>query len=303
MEEPIRLTAENDDGRLDVYLAAQLSELSRSRLQKLAEEGRIQVNGRAAKGKQKVQAGDVIEVFLPDPEPLELVPENIPLDIVYEDGDFLVINKPRGMVVHPAAGNATGTLVQALLYHCDDLSGIGGTARPGIVHRIDKDTTGLLVVAKNDFAHQSLSAQIRDKTAGRCYKALVEGIVGEAGRVDAPIARDPKDRKRMAVVQGGREAVTFYRPQELLDRATLLDLKLSTGRTHKIRVHMASIGHPVIGDPVYGYKKQRFALQGQLLHAWQLHLVHPRSGRKMVFEAPLPEDFQRVLEILRRQKQ
>jgi len=299
MAETITLISEESGVRLDVYLARELEELTRSRIQKLAEDGLVTVNGKVKKVNYKVSVGDEITLELPEPEDIPLEPEDIPLDIVYEDGDIVVINKPRGMVVHPAAGNYTGTLVQALLFHCHDLSGIGGSNRPGIVHRIDKDTTGLLVVAKNDMAHQSLARQIQDKTAGRIYQALVEGVIRESGQVNANIGRDPKDRKRMAVVDNGRTAVTDYFPKEELDGMTLMQLKLHTGRTHQIRVHMAHIGHPVVGDPVYGYRKQRFALAGQLLHAWQLHLVHPRTGEEMVFEAPLPDDFEHVLTVLR----
>ncbi len=297
--ETISLQAEQDHVRLDVYLASQVPELTRSRIQKLVEEGQIHVNGAVKKANYRVNLGDVITLTLPEPEEIPLEPENIPLDVVYEDGDIIVINKPRGMVVHPAAGNYTGTLVQALLYHCGDLSGIGGAARPGIVHRIDKDTTGLLVVAKNDMAHQNLAGQIQRKEAGRIYLALVEGRMDLPGKVEAPIGRDPRDRKRMAVVSTGRNAVTRYRPKEQYRDETLLEVKLETGRTHQIRVHMAHIGHPVVGDPIYGYRRQRFSLQGQLLHAWQLHLTHPRTGEAMNFQAPLPEDFTHVLRVLR----
>lgn len=297
--ETISLQVEEAGGRLDVYLAGQMLSMTRSHIQRLVEEGRVLVNGLAKKSNYRVSQGDRITLELPEPEDIPLEPEDIPLDVVYEDGDIIVVNKPRGMVVHPAAGNYTGTLVQALLYHCGDLSGIGGAARPGIVHRIDKDTTGLLVVAKNDMAHQSLARQIQLKEAGRIYLALVEGRVAQPGRVEAPIGRDPKDRKRMAVVASGRDAATRYWPQEQYRDETLLELKLETGRTHQIRVHMAHIGHPVVGDPVYGYRRQRFCLQGQLLHAWRLHLTHPRTGEPMAFEAPLPEDFDHVLRVLR----
>ncbi len=297
--ETINLLVEEAGARLDVYLAGQALSLTRSRIQKLVEEGQVLVNGAVKKANYRVNQGDRITLSLPEPEEIPLEPENIPLDVVYEDSDIIVINKPRGMVVHPAAGNYTGTLVQALLYHCEDLSGIGGEARPGIVHRIDKDTTGLLVVAKNDTAHQSLARQIQLKEAGRVYLALVEGRIALPGRVEAPIGRDPKDRKRMAVVPAGREAATEYWPKEQYRHETLLELKLETGRTHQIRVHMAHIGHPVVGDPIYGYRRQRFSLQGQLLHAWQLHLTHPRTGERMTFQAPLPEDFTHVLQVLR----
>lgn len=292
---------EQQDTRLDVFLAGCFPDLTRSRCQTLIAQGQAEVEGRPERASYRVKAGERVTLDLPDPTPSELVPEDIPLDIVYEDADILVVNKPRGMVVHPAAGNETGTLVQALLHHCHDLSGIGGEARPGIVHRIDKDTTGLLVVAKRDAAHQALAAQIQDKTCRRIYWALVEGrMPRDAGSVDAPIGRSPSDRKRMAVVERGRQAITHYRVLERFEHETLVECRLTTGRTHQIRVHMAFLGHPVVGDPVYGFKKQRYRLSGQLLHAARLELIHPRTGAPMAFEAPLPEDFDSLLQKLRK---
>lgn len=288
--------------RLDVYCAAQESSLTRSRIASLIRDGQLWVNGKPAKAGMKLNGGEEIRLEIPAPQPMELKAEDLPLDIVYEDGDIVVINKPRGMVVHPAVGNMTGTLVHALMYHCRDLSGIGGTIRPGIVHRIDKDTTGLLVVAKTDRAHQSLTEQLAQRRMHRTYWALVEGVVKNDGQVDAPIARHPVDRKKMAVVSGGREALTFYHVQERFTAYTLLECRLATGRTHQIRVHMAHIKHPVVGDPVYGIRKQAFTLEGQLLHALRLELCHPVTGKTMEFSAPLPEDFAHVLQVLRRRE-
>ena len=288
--------------RLDVYCAAQEASLTRSRIASLIRDGQLGVNGKPAKAGMKLNGGEEIRLEIPAPQPMELKAEDLPLDIVYEDGDIVVINKPRGMVVHPAVGNMTGTLVHALMYHCRDLSGIGGTIRPGIVHRIDKDTTGLLVVAKTDRAHQSLTEQLAQRRMHRTYWALVEGVVKNDGQVDAPIARHPVDRKKMAVVPGGREALTFYHVQERFTAYTLLECRLATGRTHQIRVHMAHIKHPVVGDPVYGIRKQAFTLEGQLLHALRLELCHPVTGKTMEFSAPLPEDFAHVLQVLRRRE-
>lgn len=300
----ITLHPEKSDAgiRLDVYCAQQVEEISRSRIAGLIRDGQLHVDGKTAKAGYKLTGVEEISLVILDPQPLELEPENIPLDVVYEDEDIIIINKPRGMVVHPAAGNQTGTLVQALLYHCPCLSGIGGTARPGIVHRIDKDTTGLLAVAKTDRAHQSLTAQLADRSMHRTYWALAEGIVREDGQVNAPIDRHPVDRKRMAVVEGGRSALTYYHVQERFSQYTLLECNLATGRTHQIRVHLAHIGHPVVGDPVYGFKKQQFSLQGQLLHALRLQLLHPSTGEFMTFSAPLPEDFLHVLDVLKKKR-
>ncbi|MFZ5639634.1 MAG: RluA family pseudouridine synthase [Bacillota bacterium] len=287
--------------RLDVFLAAELPELTRSYIQKLVDDGHITVNGRGGKASYKVQPGDEIVVEVPEPEGLELTPENIPLEIIYEDSDVIVVNKPQGMVVHPAAGNYTGTLVNALLAHCNDLSGINGVMRPGIVHRLDKDTSGVIMAAKNDEAHLSLAGQIKDRTVVRKYMALVHGNITEpAGVVDAPIGRDPRERKRMAVVTANsKPAVTRYRVLERFNGYTLVECRLETGRTHQIRVHMAYIGHPVVGDPVYGPRKSPFALQGQALHAAVLGFHHPRTGEYLEFSAPLPEYMNELIKELK----
>ncbi len=279
--------------RLDMYLAGQNEgQVSRSRIQRLILEGGVLVNGVARRANHKLSSGDVVEMVLEPPQELEVEAENIPLDIVYQDGDICVVNKPKGMVVHPAVGNQTGTMVNALLYHVKDLSGIGGVLRPGIVHRIDKYTSGLIVVAKNDRAHQSLSAQIKAHTAGRTYLAIVEGNIREdTGVVDQPIGRHPVDRKRMAIAPEGRPSVTHWQVLERFGQFTLLQLRLETGRTHQIRVHMAYCKHPVAGDIVYGPAKPKLGLEGQALHAWKLELTHPRTEERMIFTAPPPEDF------------
>lgn len=297
-----RIEAQPEDAglRLDVCLAARFPDLTRSRLKNLIDDGLVTVNGRPAKAGQKLEPGDAVECTVPEAAPIAAKPEDIPLDIVYEDGDLIVLNKPRGLVVHPAAGNERGTLVNALLNHCTDLSGIAGEIKPGIVHRLDKDTTGLLVVAKNDKAHLSLSAQIGEKSVRRIYLALVEGNIKEdSGRVDAPLGRSRTDRKQIAVVEGGRTAATQYFVLERFGDVTLVECHLETGRTHQIRVHMKHIGHPVVGDSVYGVRKQRFQLQGQLLHAARLEFTHPSTGERMGFAAPLPADFEAVLTKLR----
>ena len=300
MREEKSVTAGPEAARLDKYLSEVFPEHSRSFFQNCIENGQVLVDGRPARAKEKHREGSVITFFAEEPRELEAKPEDIPLDIVYEDGDIAVINKPKGMVVHPAPGNETGTLVNALLFHMKDLSGINGVLRPGIVHRLDKDTTGLLVIAKNDAAHISLAEQIREKTARREYTALVfGGFREEEGRVDAPIARHKTDRKRMAVVPGGREAVTLFQVAARYEKYTLLHLRLTTGRTHQIRVHMAYIGHPVAGDAVYTKQKFPYPTQGQMLHAHRLTLTHPRTGERMTFEAPLPAYFQEILSRLR----
>ena len=300
MREEKSVTAGPEAARLDKYLSEVFPEHSRSFFQNCIENGQVLVDGRPARAKEKPREGSVITFFAEEPRELEAKPEDIPLDIVYEDGDIAVINKPKGMVVHPAPGNETGTLVNALLFHMKDLSGINGVLRPGIVHRLDKDTTGLLVIAKNDAAHISLAEQIRDKTARREYTALVfGGFREEEGRVDAPIARHKTDRKRMAVVPGGREAVTLFQVAARYEKYTLLHLRLTTGRTHQIRVHMAYIGHPVAGDAVYTKQKFPYPTQGQMLHAHRLTLTHPRTGERMTFEAPLPAYFREILSRLR----
>ena len=293
-----KIVVDNDDAgvRLDTFVASVLPDISRSYSKKLITDGKVLVNDGKAKPSYCVYEDDIILVKIEDPKPTRVEAQDIPIDIVYEDDDVIVINKARGMVVHPSAGHEDGTLVNALLFHCGSMPVIGGETRPGIVHRIDKDTTGLLVVAKNDKAHLSLSGQIREKSASRKYKALVEGVIKhENGEVDAPIARHKSDRKKMAVVLGGREAKTLYKVEQRFAAHTLLDVTLSTGRTHQIRVHMAHMKHPVVGDAVYGYKKQKFNLEGQMLHAYELSFNHPETGERMTFNAPLPEDFVSVL--------
>ena len=289
--------------RLDKLISEQLPELTRSAVQHLMQDGCVTIAGKPVKKNTRASAGDVITVELPEPREVEIEPENIPLDIVYEDEDIIVVNKPKGMVVHPAPGNWSGTLVNALMYHCgDSLSGINGEIRPGIVHRIDKDTSGLLVVAKNDRAHQSLAEQIKVHSAGRRYFAVVYGTPREQkGTVNAPVARHPVDRKKMAVLAGGREAITHYEVLEQYAGYSYLTFLLETGRTHQIRVHMAHIGHPIIGDPLYGPAKDKWKLQGQCLHAGELTLTHPATGERMTFQAPLPAYFTTVLQKLRNQ--
>lgn len=287
----------NQGERVDVAIARSDPNLSRSRVQALIASGLVTVNGSPVKANYKLKSGDKLEWVVPDPEPLRVEPQPIELDILYEDDDIIVVNKPQGMVVHPAAGNYSGTLVNALLYHCSDLSGINGVLRPGIVHRIDKDTSGVLVVAKNDFAHESLAQQIKNHSVKREYVALVHGVIHEpAGMVDAPIGRDPKDRKKMAVtLKNSKHAVTHYRVLERFPQYTLIRATLETGRTHQVRVHMAYLGHPLVGDPKYGPRKPHFDLKGQALHARKLGFKHPRSGEYMEFEAPLPEYLQKIL--------
>ena len=297
--EPIRLRAseESKNQRLDAFLASSLDGLTRSQATRLIESGEVAVNGRAVSKSYKLAGGEDIAVTLPEPEPVEAVPQDIPLDVVYEDADVIVVNKPSGMVVHPAPGHPDGTLVNALLYHCaGTLSGIGGALRPGIVHRIDRDTSGLIIAAKNDAAHQYLSAQLADHTLARTYECIVVGALREdRGTVDAPIARHPTDRKRMAVVAGGREAVTHWEVIARYPGYTHVRCRLETGRTHQIRVHMAHIGHPLLGDMVYGAGKPEKGLEGQCLHARTLKFIHPRTGEHMELTSPLPEYFTAVL--------
>lgn len=289
------LTATAEE-RLDVFLSRELG-LTRSAAQKLLEDGGVTVNGQVPRKNRRTAVGEVYAVVLPDAEPSEVVPQNIPLDVVYEDEDVIVVNKPVGMVVHPAAGHPDGTLVNALLYHCgDSLSGINGVLRPGIVHRIDRDTSGLLIAAKNDAAHLSLAAQLEDHSLYREYHAVaVGGFREDRGTVDAPIARHPIDRKKMAIDPKGRRAVTHWEVLERYSGATYLKCRLETGRTHQIRVHMASLGHPLLGDVVYGRKKPVAGLAGQCLHAKKLTFTHPRTQAQMTVECPLPDWFQRVL--------
>ncbi len=297
-------TVDEAYARADVFLSEQLEEMTRSAVKKLIDGGHALVNGKPMKAGQPLRTGDAVELEIPEPQPIAARPENIPIDIVYEDSDFAVVNKRQGMTVHAGNGNTEGTLVNALLYRLDSLSGINGAIRPGIVHRIDKDTSGLLVVAKNDRAHVSLSRQIAEKTCRREYLALLEGVVKEdSGHIATDIGRNPADRLQMAVLPAGKgkRAETDFFVEERFRENTLVRFSLKTGRTHQIRVHAKYMGHPVVGDKTYGYKKQRFALDGQLLHAFRLELTHPTTGERMTFTAPLPDYFERVLEILRRE--
>jgi 23S rRNA pseudouridine1911/1915/1917 synthase len=295
----IAVSSEEEGGRMDSFLAAKLDKYSRSYMQKIIDDNRVFVNGKPAKRNYRVKEGDKIHVELPEPERVHLEPQDIPLDIVYEDDDLLIVNKPAGMVVHPAPGNYKSTLVNALLAHCGQLSSINGMYRPGIVHRIDKDTTGLLVVAKNERAHRGLARQLKDHSITRKYIALVKGVVAEdKGIVDAPIGRHPVHRKKMAVVaKNSKRAVTHFSVLKRYAGYTLVELELETGRTHQIRVHMAYIGHPVVGDPVYGQGGELGA-NGQLLHAAELGFIHPLKGQYMKFEADLPEGFKDILDSL-----
>ncbi len=293
---------QEDCARIDVFLSEQL-QITRSAVKKLADEGRLTVNGKPVKAGQALKTGDICVAEVLPPRPILAQAEDIPIEIVYEDDDFAVINKAQGMTVHAGNGNYEGTLVNALLFRLKNLSGINGELRPGIVHRIDKDTSGLLVVAKNDKAHLSLSAQIQEKTCKREYLALVEGrLKEERGRIETDIGRNPKNRLQQAVLPDGtgKRAVTEFFVEELFAKNTLVRFRLQTGRTHQIRVHSAYLHHPVVGDKTYGYKNQRFSLEGQLLHACKLELTHPSTGERMIFTAPLPEYFERVLQIVRR---
>ncbi|MEX3744565.1 MULTISPECIES: RluA family pseudouridine synthase [Lysinibacillus] len=285
--------------RIDKALSSVQSEWSRTQIGNWITEGIVKVNGETVKAKYKVKVGDLVEVDVPEAEPLDVIAENLDLDIVYEDADVLVVNKPKGMVVHPAPGHMTGTLVNGLMYHCKDLSGINGVLRPGIVHRIDKDTSGLLMVAKNDAAHESLVNQLVNKTVTRKYTALIHGhIAHDKGTIDAPIARDQKDRQKQAVVDNGKHAVTHFQVIERFGDFTLVECRLETGRTHQIRVHMKYIEYPLVGDPKYGPKKT-IDFGGQVLHAGILGFDHPASGEYIQFEAPLPADYEQLLNDLR----
>lgn len=300
-------TAEKADinKRIDLYLNEELDEISRSAIQKLIEKENVTVNGKGVSKNYKLREGDTIEVEIPEPEGINIEAENIPLDILYEDDDLIVVNKPQDMVVHPAPGHYSGTLVNGLMYHCgDNLSGINGVLRPGIVHRIDKDTSGVLVIAKSDLAHRELSRQLAEHSMTRIYNAVVyNGFDEDEGTVSTLIGRSQNDRKKMAVLKtGGRNAVTHYRVLKRMGKFTLVELKLETGRTHQIRVHMAHIGHPLLGDPVYGPKKQIFNLQGQVLHAKVLGFVHPRTGEYMEFSTELPEYFNKLIDRLEKIK-
>lgn len=303
MSEHIEITAEESGERIDALLARLVPELTRSAAQRLLEEGLVTLGGVPVKKNRRTEPGEVYAALLPEPELPEPEPQDIPLDIVYEDADVVVVNKPRGMVVHPAPGHPDGTLVNALLWHCgESLSGVGGERRPGIVHRIDKDTSGLIIAAKNDYAHLALSAQLADRSLSRVYEAVARGeFRDEAGTVDAPIGRHPTERKRMAVTErGSRPAVTHW---EVIARCrgwTHIRCRLETGRTHQIRVHMAYIGHPLLGDMVYGAKKPERGLEGQCLHARELKFLHPRTGEAIHLSTELPEYFQQVLASLPR---
>ena len=287
--------------RIDAWLAANLEDVTRSGAQRLLEEGKVTKDGKALAKNYKLTGREILEVSLPDPEPVDVVPQNIPLDIVFEDSDVIVVNKPKGLVVHPAPGHPDGTLVNALLYHCgDSLSGIGGELRPGIVHRIDRDTSGLIIAAKNDFSHQRLAAQLQDHTLARIYHCIVTGNLREdSGTVDAPIGRHHTDRKKMAVVADGRNAVTHWRVLERYQGFTYVECRLETGRTHQIRVHMAHTGHPILGDTVYGNKKPVPGLQGQCLHAVGLQFIHPRTEELVELHCGLSEEFEAQLKKLR----
>ena len=298
---PLDLTADREGERLDAFLARSVPDLTRSAAQRLLERGAVTLRGRAAKKNDKTRLGASLTVCLPEPQPVDLVPQNIPLDVIYEDDDVIVVNKPVGLVVHPAPGHPDGTLVNALLYHCGtSLSGINGELRPGIVHRIDRDTSGLIVAAKNDRAHLALAAQLQDHSLARVYEAVaVGGFWEDCGTVDAPIGRHPVDRKKMAVDRkNGREAVTHWSVLARYPGYTHVECRLETGRTHQIRVHLASIGHPLLGDTVYGSKKPWPGLAGQCLHARRLRFVHPSTGEPLELECPLPDWFRDVLEKL-----
>ena len=295
-------TADQSGERADAFLARTMEELTRSAAQRLLEDGAVTLNGRPLKKNYKTTPGDVLEVMLPDPEPVDVVPQNIPLDVVYEDSDVIVINKPVGMVVHPAPGHPDGTLVNALLYHCGDtLSGINGELRPGIVHRIDRDTSGLIIAAKNDKSHLALAEQLQDHSLARVYEAIaVGGFREDSGTVNAPIGRHPVDRKRMAIdPRNGRHAVTHWSVLERFSGYTHIQCRLETGRTHQIRVHMASISHPLLGDVVYGNKKPYAGLAGQCLHARKLKFIHPSTKQLVEVECPLPDWFENTLKKLR----
>ena len=297
--EKLFFTIEKGGERIDKYLSEQLEDMTRSHIQKLIKENMVRVNGMAVKSNFKLSASDQIEVEIPELKEPDILPENIPLDILYEDQDILVVNKPKGMVVHPAPGHYTGTLVNAIMYHCkDNLSGINGVMRPGIVHRIDMDTTGSLLICINDRAHQALAEQLKEHSITRKYHAIVHGRLKEdEGTIDKPIGRHPIDRKKMSVhCTNGREAITHYRVLKRFQQFTYIECQLETGRTHQIRVHMSSIGHPILGDQIYGPAKCPYKLQGQTLHAKVLGITHPTTGEYMEFDAPLPDYFQALLE-------
>ncbi len=298
----IELKIENDNGRIDSFLADKINDISRSYVKRLIKKGQVKVNNDVIKPKYKVSKGDKIIVNIPKPKKLEAKPENIEIEIIYEDEDVAVVNKPRGMVVHPAAGNYSGTLVNALLYNLNNLSSINGVIRPGIVHRIDKDTTGLLMIAKNNKSHRILSKQLKKHSITRQYYALVIGnIKEEKGIINAPIGRHPVHRKKMAVTKkNSKGAITHFEVIERFKQYTLIKAELETGRTHQIRVHMSYIKHPIVGDPVYGVKNKKYNLKGQLLHAKTLGFSHPTEGNYLEFNSKLPDDFTNILKILRK---
>ncbi len=295
-----QITEEMEDERIDKCMSMLIDSLSRSYIQRLIKEEAVTVNGKAVKGSYRVKTDDDVAFSLPKAVEPDICAENIPLSVLYEDSDVIVVNKPKGMVVHPAAGHYTGTLVNALMYHCgSELSGINGCMRPGIVHRIDRDTTGSLIVCKNDTAHRKLAEQLKEHSINRRYIAICHGVINEEeGTIDRPIGRHPSDRKKMAVNEKGKNAVTHYRVLKRFDKYTCIECVLETGRTHQIRVHMASIGHPLLGDEVYGHIKSPFKLEGQTLHAQILGFVHPATGEYMEVEAPLPDYFKHLLDIL-----
>lgn len=297
----ISVCDEEEKIRLDLFLCKYFPDKSRNYIQNLIEDELVKVNGKVKKSNYKVRNKDNIIITFLEPVQMNIKAEDIPIDVLYEDKDLIVVNKPQGMIVHPAAGVYNGTLVNALLNHCSDLSGINGVMRPGIVHRIDKDTSGILVVAKNDNSHNKLAMQLKDHSMTREYVALVEEVIKEEkGTVDRPIARHPKDKIKMAVVHDGKRAITHYEVLERFKNNTLIKCVLETGRTHQIRVHMSYIGHPLVGDPVYGYKKQRFNLNGQLLHAKKLGFIHPSTGKYMEFETEVPDYFKRIIKVLKK---
>ena len=301
--EIINIKSDTENERIDSWIASKVERFSRTYVQKLIDDKKITVNGRPVKSNYRLKPGDEIVINVPEPEKIEIKPEKIDIEILYEDEDILVVNKPKGMVVHPAFGNYSGTLVNAIMEYCGDrLSDINGVIRPGIVHRIDKDTSGVLVIAKNNAAHEFLSAKLKKHDINRVYVAVVEGVIkDECGMIDAPIGRHPVERKKMAVnTKNGRRAITHFRVLERFKENTYVELKLETGRTHQIRVHMSFIGHPVVGDKVYGRKKQKYNIEGQALHAKLLGFEHPTTGRYVEFEAELPGFFRELLELLRR---
>ena len=298
-----KIIAEMENVRLDAYIAQKCENLSRTMIQKLIEDGEILVNGQEKKISYKTKQGDVIEIHIPEAKEINLKAQDIPLDVVYEDDDIIIVNKPKGMVVHPANGNPDGTLVNAVMSLCKgSLSGIGGEIRPGIVHRLDKDTSGLIIIAKNDVAHINLSKQIKDRRVKKIYIALVKGNVSEnEATVNMPIGRSTKDRKKMAVRKDGKEAITHFKVLKRYGKYTLLELKIDTGRTHQIRVHMAEIGHPVVGDMIYSNGKNEFGIEGQMLHAKSLDFQHPVTGKQIHLEAELPKYFEEILSKLDKQ--